>query len=157
MKARMLAGAAMASSLMAAGLLSASATQAGATTTVQAAVTAQNCDIRDGTSRTGYRTGSNPTRYEYNDTPYLGARYNSCTNNVTLYYGGYGDAPGYYYNLRTGAGAQREVKAGVARKFTFAAPAGSYVDVMVQLCRRGIPGQKSSCTRWSPVVRVALV
>ncbi|WP_188187758.1 hypothetical protein [Nonomuraea sp. SYSU D8015] len=155
MKASRLAVAVMASTLMGAGLLSASATSAGAVTTAQAS-TADPCVIRDGTSSKGYRVGSNPTRYTYDDTPYLGARYNSCTNKVTLYYGGYSAAPGYYYNLRTGAGAQWEVQPGSARKYTMRAPGGTYMTAMVQLCRRGELLHRSTCTRWSPQVRVAL-
>ncbi|MBF8191290.1 hypothetical protein ITP53_37440 [Nonomuraea sp. K274] len=140
-------GAAMASSLMVAGLVAATA----------APSAAAGCVIRDGVSSTGTETGRNPTRFEYTDSPYLGARYNSCTDKVVLYYGGYTNtAAGWHYNVRFTTGGQRELSPGSSRKWTFNNPGGTSLSAVVQLCKKGGFAQRSSCTRWSPTVRVSL-
>jgi hypothetical protein len=145
--------------IMAAGsiLLAVSATDAQA-----------DCIIRDGTSSTGVATGSNPTRWKYSDTPYIGARYNSCTNKVSFHYGGYPYAKpnrplqSRWYNLRLTTGQQYEQPTkqsesaeGERRVAYMVAPNRASIGVSAQFCTGGVP-LAAHCTRWSPVVQVAL-
>jgi hypothetical protein len=115
------------------------------------------CTIRDGRSPTGTPWGKNPTKYEYPDSPYIGARYNSCTGKVVIYYGGYLDEPPglNFYHLRLTNGEQTRVPPGEARIWTINAPGWPSMGIFTQACKQQF-GRPSVCTRWSPTVTVAL-
>lgn len=124
-----------------------------------------SCVIREGTSRTGVPTGSNPTRYRWSDASpygldgvYMGARYNSCTNKVVAYYGGITpESDRDFYHIRLTSGTQKEVSRGQARWFTFLAPGGSSTGILAQACLKPTRFFKPTvCGRWSPVVQLAL-
>ena len=125
------------------------------------------CTIRDGTSRTGVTLPAVPgwpPRYKYPDSRvYVGARYNSCTNKVVIYYGGEFNGPSYgtswFYQLRRPEnGNQVNVPQGLSRIWTISAPAGSSMGIMAQYCQRVtlIPQPPAKCYGWTPIVRVAL-
>ncbi len=115
------------------------------------------CTVRDGTSRLGTPIGSNPVRYEYPDSPYLGLRWSSCTNKVVIYYGGYTPGlAGEFYQLRYGeTGEQVKVPVGERRTWTVNAPAAVSMTVSAQYCQKPVIGS-SRCSRWSPAVNVQL-
>lgn len=46
------------------------------------------CVVTDGTARAGARVGSNPVRFQYEATPYIGARADTCRGDVRVYVGG---------------------------------------------------------------------
>jgi hypothetical protein len=127
------------------------------------------CTTTEGTSSNGgNKVGSNPVKFEFSDSPYLGVRFDSCRNVITVHYGGYSsgithynvryDNPGHFFGTPD---KQIEVAPGAARVLTVSAgpyqsPRGyQRVDFMVQGCRRGSGLFSSSkCTRWSPLVGV---
>jgi hypothetical protein len=131
------------------------------------------CGITEGTSSgsaPGTKVGSNPVRFEFSDSPYLGVRFDSCRNVITVHYGGYSSGI-THYNIRYDSGGkatafnppdkQKEAAPGAARVWTLSADPyqwpGGYqrADFMVQACRRGSGIFSSSkCTRWSPLVGV---
>ena len=130
------------------------------------------CVITEGTSSVsapGTRVGSNPVRFEFADSPYLGVQYDGCRNVLNVFYGGYTAIT--HYNIRYDGGGpyvdppakQVEVSPGAARKWSLsAAPFQSAdgrgflrVSFAVQACKRGSGlFSSSSCTRWSPLVGV---
>ena len=129
------------------------------------------CSRVDGTSPTGLRTGTNPVRFKYSNSPYMGLRYDACADVIRMYYGGYiGNS---HYNLRftnpdprLGDADQKqgEVGPGSARVFSVGASnyhtatGGRRFFVSVQACNRGNGlFDTSTCTRWSPVVSVLVV
>jgi hypothetical protein len=111
------------------------------------------CRINDGTSSTGSPRGANPVRYEYGNSPYVGARYNSCLDVIKVYFGGYTNLT--HYNLKSFF-SQREMAPGPYRVATWTPEfPGNYVDTFtVQGCVRGGFPPHSHCTRWSPTVHV---
>lgn len=157
-----LVGLGAASSMLLANAMAADPAQSKALTgrSVSAPQAHSSCVIREGTARTGVPTGSNPTRYRYSDSPYVGARYNSCTNKIVVYYGGYAPYPSsptshHFYHLRLTNGDQAEVPQGLARTWTFIAPAGPSTGISAQQCVK-VTLIPAGCTRWSPVVQLAL-
>jgi hypothetical protein len=120
-----------------------------------AMLTAAACAVRDGTAAAGQHVGGNPVRFEYGDSPYVGARYNSCEGTVKIYYGGYTNIT--HYNV-TVNGRQRETRAGERLVLTVPVNPGSPVSVQVQACQLGewvvVARKPSSCTRFSPPVTV---
>ena len=114
------------------------------------------CTVNNGRAYSGRAIGGSPPRFEYDNSPYLGARYDSCGDSVKLYYGGYTGIT--HYNIRWG-NTQREVGPGQARVLTLNASqfGEGDVDFVVQACKRGSgPFSTSSCTRWSPPVRLSV-
>ena len=111
------------------------------------------CTINDGVASTGSQVGANPIRYEYGNSPYVGARYNSCADVVKVYYGGYTNLT--HYNLAS-LFSQREVAAGPRMVVTVTPDfVGSHLATYsVQGCIRGSWPRPSRCTRWSPTVQV---
>ncbi|MBP2366479.1 hypothetical protein [Pseudonocardia parietis] len=131
-----------------------------ASTQVADTVSAAGCVKKDGTARSGRRVGSNPVRFDYPDAPYVGARYDSCRGEITVYYGGY--TGNTHYNVMVN-GRQSEVGPGEAKKRTIPVTPGSFVSAQVQSCERGrvvtrwpLPPirERSTCTRFSPTVTV---
>lgn len=122
------------------------------------------CGRVNGTSTTGgIPSGSNPVKYEYANSPYLGVQYDCPGDVVRLYYGGYTN--GSHYNLRyccvVGKPRQIEVSPGLRRVYTLNASlfhtdtGGSRVTVNVQICNRGTGlFSTSTCSRFSPTVGV---
>jgi hypothetical protein len=111
------------------------------------------CIVRDGTATSGVKVGSNPPRYEYGNSPYLGVRYDSCADVFKIHYGGYTGIT--HYNLRINLG-QRELRpreAGVLTMTPIFVPSSS--TFAVQACKRGGLFERSSCTRWSPTVTIS--
>jgi hypothetical protein len=127
-------------------------------TTVLAPVASANaapCTNTDGTATTGATRGSNPVKYYYGNSPYVGARYNNCLDVIKIYYGGYSKAD--YYNIREVNGYQSEHAAGANMVWTASYqedPGRHDVTYIVQACNRGGVFQPSTCTRWSPTVRL---
>ncbi len=110
------------------------------------------CKINDGVATTGSQVGANPVRYEYGNSPYVGARYNSCTDVIKVYFGGYTNLT--HYNVIYGS-RQYELAAGPAKVWTVTPPSyDTWVTFSVQGCIRGSWPQPSRCTRWSPTLYV---
>ncbi|HET9258022.1 MAG TPA: hypothetical protein VFO16_22865 [Pseudonocardiaceae bacterium] len=123
-----------------------------------------DCVINDGKAYTGVSVGSNPTRYQAVYSPYLGARWNSCSHAVTLYIGDY--SQGTHYNLLVN-GKQRELTGTKGpRQFTLKDSefAPGTADFAIQGCTRGGGGifgtdvgrGPSVCTNWSPTVKLVV-
>ena len=113
---------------------------------------ASTCKINDGVATTGSPVGANPVRYEYGNSPYVGARYNSCTDVIKVYFGGYTNLT--HYNVIHGS-RQYELAPGPARVWTITPASWDYVVTFrAQGCVRGDWPQPSRCTRWSPTVFV---
>ena len=129
------------------------------------------CRLEDGTSSTGLRTGANPVRFWYSNSPYMGVRYDVCADVIRMYYGGY--VGNTHYNLRftnrdprLGDADQQqiEVASGAARVYSVGASnyhtatGGRRFSASVQACKRGTgPFSTSTCGRWSPVVGVLVL
>jgi hypothetical protein len=126
------------------------------------AMPAAGCFTRDGTAPDGRRVGANPIRFDYPDSPYAGARYDSCKGVVRIHFGGYVSGV-THYNMRVN-GQQRETRAGESLLIDQRVNPGAPVSVNVQACTRGsvvdmpwpLPDvtRPSSCTRFSPLVTV---
>lgn len=143
------------------GLLVAGLSAAPGTGAVEATAQAQNsgrgpytsCYVDGQTFGEGTPVGSGPLKWKYSGTPYAGARYDRCTNTVTLYYGGY-NAPSWY-NVRWTLSPAGETHtynnhaAGSRKKTLTATHAdGRYTTYTVQV--RACSG--TLCTAWSPIV-----
>jgi hypothetical protein len=105
--------------------------------------------------------GADPKRYEFGNSPYVGARYDSCADVIKVYYGGYVAGSFTHYNVRRALasipfrGGQSELQEGPARVWTIAPLDPYFEEFTVQGCVRGKFPRPSSCTRWSPTVRVS--
>ena len=88
------------------------------------------CGVTDGTSsgaQLGTRVGSNPVRFKFADSPYMGVRFDSCANVLRAYYGGW--TGNTHYNLRYDGGGpyiappakQIQLAPGPARVWTLSA------------------------------------
>ena len=111
------------------------------------------CTHVDGTATSGATLGSNPVKYEYGNSPYAGARYKSCLDVVSIYYGGYTSGVDYY-NIRYDNGDQGQFSAATPNMVFSFEPNGGvnrYV-FAIEACKKGGVFQKSACTRWSPTV-----
>ncbi|MFF1479132.1 hypothetical protein ACFVYD_16485 [Streptomyces sp. NPDC058301] len=114
----------------------------------------KGCFFRDGTAPNGGSdTGGTPPRFQYGNSPYLGAQLDSCGDVVRVYFGGYNST---HYNIRyvsptSGRWVQQELAGGPRRVWTITAEAGDY-NFVVQACNRGGALSHSSCTRWSPQI-----
>jgi hypothetical protein len=119
------------------------------------------CAVYDASSKTGVRVGSNPFRWEYANSPYIGARFDQCADVIYIYYGGYTGIT--HYNIRLADQGfnrvylirQFEVGSGSARRYTLSANtvSAAWLLITVQACRRGTgPFSSSDCTRWSPTI-----
>ncbi|UUS35074.1 MULTISPECIES: hypothetical protein [Streptomyces] len=111
------------------------------------------CYVDGHTFNKGTPVGSGPLKWKHSGTPYAGARYDRCTNTVTLYYGGY-KAPAWYkvkwtlspagethtYNDRAAGSRKKTLPAAHAK--------GQYTSYTVQV--RACSG--TLCTAWSPIV-----
>jgi hypothetical protein len=130
--------------------------KAGATS---APVKGAQCFTSDGTSENGgTRTGSNPVRFKFRNTPYVGVRWDRC-GALKIYYGGYSRIT--HYNVKYGTAFPRQVERGPGKAQVF--DVGNWhgyfmsrFEVAVQACNRGGALQSSSCTRWSPTVGVPI-
>lgn len=122
----------------------------------QASPAQASCTVTDGRSRTGQQVGSNPVRYRYPDSPYLGARFDRCTGKIHLYYGGVRTDFYTHYNIRWGTN-QYEARMGANRRATFNDPGdprpGNH-GFIVQACRDTPIMVPDYCTRWSPQVQL---
>lgn len=99
----------------------------------------KGCFFRDGTAPDGgMNTGGTPPRFAYGNSPYLGARFDSCGDVVRVYFGGYN---GTHYNIRyvsptSARWVQQELAGGPRKVWTITAEAGDY-NFVVQACNRG--------------------
>ncbi|MGW7263407.1 hypothetical protein [Streptomyces sp. NPDC054842] len=96
----------------------------------------------------GTNIGGSPNRYQWSNSPYIGARYNRCNGYVYVIYGGYRAT---HYNVRWAApGGPWEQSELSASKGLWKWPArhGDY-NLMIQACNRGT-FSGSKCTAWSP-------
>lgn len=154
----------IAATVLAAGVVLAPAAQAGALTqgtTVRvsapsATARASACITLDGTARNALTYGSNPTRYKYSGSPYLGMRYNSCAGTIRVYYGGFNGVT--HYNLKPvyPNTTQLEVAGGLRRVLTRNETDWGLRGFTVQGCSRGGLFSSSTCTRWSPTVTILI-
>jgi hypothetical protein len=110
--------------------------------------------LLDATATAGQAIAGTPPRYQFGDSPYVGARYDHCLHTITVYFGGYTGIT--HYNLRPSWGPQVELAP--RAKGVWTAPR-SLVDhrlndirFAVQACKRGGFLESSSCTPWSPEV-----
>ena|SRR5882757_9895471 len=132
-------------------------------------LTPASCTVSDGTTPAGERVGSNPVRFRYPDTPYVGARFDRCKGKVYVYYGGFKPAGATHYNIRWGTNQWEDTVTDSGRIRTFNDPGDKRPGVhtfVVQACRRGGPvgvppgfpqppiRGRSSCTRWSPEIQL---
>jgi hypothetical protein len=122
------------------------------------------CNINDGRAVSGSPVGSNPTRYEFGNSPYVGARYNSCTDVIQVYFGGgiglVNPWPTHYnviYGWQSGR-RHYEFRASSDRMVWTVTPLSyNYVaSFHVQACYRATVSSRSTCTRWSPNIDVAV-
>ena len=113
------------------------------------------CKVSDGWATSGVSWGSNPPKYEYGNSPYVGAQYNSCTDVTRVYYGGYSNLT--HYNVIYGS-RQYELRAGPRMVWTVTPASFDHQDTFtVQGCIRGSWPNPSSCTRWSPTVHLNVI
>ncbi|WP_143204023.1 hypothetical protein [Streptomyces kebangsaanensis] len=119
---------------------------------------ASACIFNDGVTydKKYVAVGSNPTRYRYFRSPYLGARWDECAHTVTLYIGG--DATATHYNLRVDKRQRELTGTDGPRRYTMKDSefTGGTHDLVIQSCKRGGLFQSSTCTNWSPTVRLAV-
>jgi hypothetical protein len=125
----------------------------------KAGLIAPACIVRDGTPSGGRSRGGSPPRYEFDTSPYVGVRYDSCGRSFKIYYGGYTGVT--HYNLchsKLGYPClQLEMRATAAGVYTmFVNDDDKKLPHLfaVQACKRGGFLQPSSCTSWSPTVTV---
>jgi hypothetical protein len=138
-------------------VLSLTAAASPASTAQQVGPARASCTVTDGKADQGQRIGGNPVRFQYPDSPYLGARLDRCTGKIYLYYSQNPDL-GYatHYNIRWGTN-QYEARGGYNRKFTFNDPRDPRPGIhtfMVQACIDGGFLESDTCGRWSPEVRL---
>ncbi|HTK63632.1 MAG TPA: hypothetical protein VL595_14700 [Pseudonocardia sp.] len=118
----------------------------------------KTCVGDDGIALSGTKMGGSPARFKFANSPYLGARWDTCQHAVVLHFGGMKSADAY--NIRIN-GKQREVGGGGGdRVFSISdsdkdMPEG-IAGITVQACNKGGFLSSSSCTAWSPEVRVAV-
>lgn len=113
---------------------------------------AKGCYTRDGfpPQKSGNNIGGTPNRYEYNNSPYIGGRYESCGNVIKLYYGGYTTNLTHYrvrWQHDNDSWQVSRQSPGERRVWTLDAPGNDY-NFMVQACNG------NSCTSWSPQLYV---
>lgn len=140
----------LSSCVVAAGIMTAPTAGAASTATDEVA---RGCYTRDGHPPGGGRNiGGYPAKYQWDHTPYVGARYHSCGRTVSFYYGGYTTSTTHYNLSYTSPGSgwrQIELRAGANMVWRFDAAYGDY-NFKVQACNRGGAFQSSRCTNWSP-------
>jgi hypothetical protein len=118
--------------------------------------------VVDGYARVGTRVAGVPPRWDFPTSPYLGARFNECTDTMTVYFGGYSGIT--HYNIKWAEEGtacapyiqckQIEVGPGLRRIHRIGGNELASRPVLnVQACKRGGFLQSSSCTRWSPTIR----
>ena len=108
------------------------------------------CHVDGETFGKGTPVGSAPLLWKYDGTPYAGARYDSCANKVTFYYGGYTN-PSYYkvkwtLSPKGTTTTYNTYAAGSRQKTLSATHTSGYTTYTVQV--RACSG--TLCTRWSP-------
>ena len=129
------------------------------------------CDVRDGKASRGSTINRRPKRFQFEGSPYVGARFDSCKGNVRVYFGEPsrgGDGIRYRINYGQRRESTRPVfshtwesKDGESGRFTRAfptrelGPANVFAFFRVQRCQSQ-PLSRSKCTRWSPTVTVSL-
>lgn len=110
------------------------------------------CNVDGQTFGKGTPVGSAPLKWKYSGTPYAGARYDRCTNTVTLYYGGYKYLS--YYDVkwtlspRGTTTTYKDYAAGSRKNSLPATHVNGYTTYTVQV--RACYG--NLCTSWSPLV-----
>ncbi|UUU26512.1 hypothetical protein [Streptomyces sp. DSM 40750] len=116
------------------------------------------CTHRDGYPPDGgTNMGGTPSRYQWRNTPYVGARFDGCTDTLKLYYGGY-SRPGYsYYEVRYTNEARHgwrtwQLPMGERRVSTIEGPAHGSWNFKVRACASSIDDAQGArpCTGWSP-------
>lgn len=113
------------------------------------------CVVKDATSESGQRVAGSPVRFRYPDTPYVGARFSSCTGKISIYFGGFKRGDATHYNIRWGTNQYESPVTNSGRILRFNDPGETrpgYHTFKVQACNRGSGVQKSGCTRWSPEI-----
>ncbi|MER5928673.1 hypothetical protein [Streptomyces sp. NPDC002054] len=118
----------------------------------EAAAPAAQCYNRNGfpPQKSGNNIGGTPPKYEYSNSPYIGGRYESCGNTITVYYGGYTTNTTHYllnWNSDRNAWTSQRLKAGERMKWTLNAPGNDY-NFQVRACNN------TNCTTWSPMLYV---
>lgn len=108
----------------------------------------------DAVATVGQEITGSPKRYEFGDSPYIGARYDKCLQTYKVYYGGYSGIT--HYNLRPSWGPQVELAAHERGVWTAPKHARNWpqsdLRFTVQACKRGGFLERSSCSAWSPEV-----
>ncbi|MEU3910876.1 MULTISPECIES: hypothetical protein [unclassified Streptomyces] len=118
----------------------------------EAAAPAAECYTRNGYPAQAGTTdiGGRPPKYKFTNSPYIGGLYESCSNNITVYYGGYSTNTTYYLlnwnSDRTDWTSQR-LRAGAHMQWTLDAPGRGY-NFLVRACN------DTRCTTWSPMIFV---
>ncbi|TDU73645.1 hypothetical protein [Streptomyces sp. KS 21] len=121
------------------------------------AASAEAAPARDCYSRNGFPTkggnniGDTPPRYKFSNSPYIGARYDSCENAITVYFGGTSRTDTTHYTMHwsgdAGGWHDQKMHNGAHRMWTIEAPGNDY-NFLVQACNG------NACTRWSPQIYV---
>ncbi|MER7947546.1 hypothetical protein ABTY59_09185 [Streptomyces sp. NPDC096079] len=95
----------------------------------------------------GINIGGSPNRYKWDNSPYIGARYDRCANRVYVIYGGYRAT---HYNVRWVApgGPWEQGEVGPGGQWSWPPRHGDY-NLTIQACNRSTFGS-SKCTAWSP-------
>lgn len=125
------------------------------------AAPAGQCTYRDGYPPGG---GTNigavpnpPNEYQSRNTPYVGARFDGCTNTLKLYYGGYSSPRYSSYEVQYTCPAQLgwrtwQLTIGEHRVYTINGPAHGDWNFKVRACASSIDDSQGArpCTGWSP-------
>ncbi|MCZ0988941.1 hypothetical protein O1M54_30545 [Streptomyces diastatochromogenes] len=123
-----------------------------------ASVPAAQCTYRDAfPPGGGTNTGGIPNRYQYANSPYAGARFDSCADSLQIYYGGFSNPRYAYYEIAytypSQLGWYRWVDRGMGRRIWSVRPPITRGDwnFKVRACANTIdsPGP-GTCTAWSP-------
>ncbi|MET9887756.1 hypothetical protein ABZZ20_32395 [Streptomyces sp. NPDC006430] len=111
----------------------------------------------------GNNTGGIPPRYQWGNSPYLGARYDSCPSKVRVFYGGYSGTGFLHYThyvmKYTTPGElgwkTTQLTIGQHRVWTFTNASHGDWNFKVKACfnapREG-GGERSVCSDWSPQI-----
>ncbi|GHH80985.1 hypothetical protein GCM10018793_37440 [Streptomyces sulfonofaciens] len=148
--------------LIGAGLLVAPAAQAGATPGAPSG----SCTTRNGFPPDGgTNIGGDPPRYVSGSSPYLGARYNSCTNKLQVYRGFTSTAHRTYayYDIRFVQPGRhgwqaKQLPMGQRRVWTITPDTSGDWNFRVRACMRSIDEDGgATCSSWSPQIFVHAV
>lgn len=116
------------------------------------------CTVRDGYPPGARNTGigGSPMKYRFANSPYVGARYESCAGTLKLYYGGHTSPRWAYYEVQYTHPTGRDwktwqVRIGERRVATWDDPERGSWNFKVRACAQSIDdAQGRNCTPWSP-------